>query len=162
MHTISPLLAPLKAVVAGRSSGERIQWTDSLLTAFDRCKKALNDIKMVHTPKPSDVLHTYSDFFQSRESCWREIRDPPDSWRKSEKTARRAFFMWSIKNPGKRDPWECEALPTKLVLEHFADQKSEQKIHHSSYWQPTNSPSIETKQKGSFLTISKNFNILSW
>ena len=56
------LLSPLERIVAGKSSAERIEWTDELLNAFEMCKKALNDVKSIHTPKPSDVLHTYSDF----------------------------------------------------------------------------------------------------
>ena len=57
----SILLGPLEKIIAGRASAERIKWTDQLLKAFKRCQKSLNDSQMIYIPKPTDVLHTYSD-----------------------------------------------------------------------------------------------------
>ena len=59
------LLGPLEDVVSSRSSAERVVWTDELLEAFEKCKKSLNDINTIHVPKPSDTLHTFSDFSKS-------------------------------------------------------------------------------------------------
>ena len=59
------LLGPLEDVVSSRSSAERVVWTEELLEAFEKCKKSLNDINTIHVPKPSDTLHTFSDFSKS-------------------------------------------------------------------------------------------------
>ena len=50
------LLGPLERIIAGRSSAEKINWTNDLILAFNRCKKVLNDARTIHIPKPSDIL----------------------------------------------------------------------------------------------------------
>ena len=59
------LLRPLEAVLGGRGSAERIVWTEDLIGAFKKCKKSLNDINIIHVPKPTDTLHTFSDYSQT-------------------------------------------------------------------------------------------------
>ena len=56
------LLGPIEKVIAGKASAERTIWSDELLSAFQLCKKSLNDINMIYVPKPTDILHTYSDY----------------------------------------------------------------------------------------------------
>ena len=56
------LLAPLEAAVAGKSSSAAILWTNELGNCFKQAKEALNDIKTIYVPKPTDKLDVYSDY----------------------------------------------------------------------------------------------------
>ena len=56
------LLAPLEQVVGNRSSADHITWNDALTEAFEKAKKSLKNIKTIFIPKPSDKIHTYSDY----------------------------------------------------------------------------------------------------
>ena len=62
------LLGPIEKMLAGRASAEKVVWNDTLLSSFQECKKALNDIKMIYVPKPTDTLHTYSDYSTSEKA----------------------------------------------------------------------------------------------
>ena len=128
------LLAPLENAVAGRSSAERIEWTSDLLTSFEKCKKALNDVKTVHTPKPSDVLHTYSDFSKAERAVGGRLEIHREINGQIKKLPGGHFSCRVSKLQEKWYPCEGEALATKLVLEHFADQIRESNnttIHHT-------------------------------
>ena len=49
-------------LIGNRASAEKIIWTEDLEEAFEKAKKSLNTILIVHTPRPDDKLHTYSDY----------------------------------------------------------------------------------------------------
>ena len=128
------MLSPLENVVAGKSSAERIVWTTELLEAFGKCKKALNDVKTVHTTQPSDTLHTYSDFSKTEKAVGGRLeihRKVNGQWKKLPG----GHFSCKVSRlQEKWYPCEGEALATKLVLEHFADYIRESKnvtIHHT-------------------------------
>ena len=128
------LLSPLENIVAGRSSAERIEWTDELLMAFKNCKKALNDIKTVHTPRPSDILHTYSDFSKSEKAVGGRLEIHRIVNGQLKKLPGGHFSCKVTKLQEKWYPCEGEALATKLVIEHFADHIRESHnvaIHHT-------------------------------
>ena len=56
------ILAPLEEIIGGRASAEGITWTEELLKAFTKGKASLQNINTVFVPKPSDTLHTFSDW----------------------------------------------------------------------------------------------------
>ena len=56
------LLGPLEDIIGNRASAERITWTAELVKAFNKAKDSLKDIGTIFVPKPTDVLHTYSDY----------------------------------------------------------------------------------------------------
>jgi hypothetical protein len=55
------LLHPLDQTVAGRKSQERIDWSDELTHAFKQAQSALKDNKVIHLPRPDDVLWIVTD-----------------------------------------------------------------------------------------------------
>ena len=87
------LLGPLEDVVSARSSAERIVWTEELLESFDKCKKSLNDIKMIQVPKPSDTLHTFSDFSKGEKAVGGRLEIHRKVDGKIKKTPGRTLFL---------------------------------------------------------------------
>ena len=52
----SQLLSPLDDSTAGKSSSDKIVWSDDLLSAFNKAKSALSTNKSIVLPKPTDQL----------------------------------------------------------------------------------------------------------
>ena len=52
---------PLDAVVAGRLSADRIQWSDGLLAAFQASRDALSSAGTITLPHPSDQIWIVTD-----------------------------------------------------------------------------------------------------
>ena len=152
----APMLSPLETAVAGRSSSERIEWTDTLNQAFVRCKKALNDVKTIQTPKPSDVLHTFSDFSKAEKAVGGRLEIHRMIGGKIQKLPGGHFSCRVSKLQEKWYPCEGEALAVKLVLEHFADQIRESNnvtIHHTD-----NQPVVQAWKRsklGAFSTSAR-------
>ena len=55
------VLSPLYQIVAGRTSYEKIIWSDTLLTSFTHAQDGLKHHKSVVLPKPSDQLWIVTD-----------------------------------------------------------------------------------------------------
>ena len=55
------VLSPLDQIVAGRTSSEKIIWSDTLLTSFTHAQDSLKHHKSVVLPKPSDQLWIVTD-----------------------------------------------------------------------------------------------------
>ncbi|XP_046566137.1 uncharacterized protein LOC124274802 [Haliotis rubra] len=55
------LIAPLDDVQAGLSSQDTIQWTDTLISAFDQAQKALTNARTITLPRPEDQLWIVTD-----------------------------------------------------------------------------------------------------
>ena len=56
------LLGPLEDLHAGKSSFEKITWTENLLESFNEVKKSIKDYKAITIPRPEDKLKIYSDW----------------------------------------------------------------------------------------------------
>ena len=129
------LLAPLEQVVGNRSSADHITWNDALTEAFENAKKSLQNIKTIFIPKPSDKLHTYSDYSMAHGAVGgrMEIHRTDDHG----KTVKLHGGDFSCRVSNHQKKWfacEGEALATKLVIEHFARYLRESKnpiIHHT-------------------------------
>ena len=50
--------------MSGRGSAEKVTWTKEILLNFSEAQESLNKVDTVFVPKPTDTLHTYSDFSQ--------------------------------------------------------------------------------------------------
>ena len=129
------LLAPLEEVVGGRASADKIIWTENLETSFKEAKNALKDIKTVFIPKPTDTLHTFSDYSASTGAIGgrMEIRRTDENGTMQQLQGG-DFSCRVSKYQRKWYPCEGEALATKMVLEHFAHYLGENKntvIHHT-------------------------------
>ena len=128
------LLGPIEAVLGGRGSAERIVWTEDLIKTFERCKKSLNDIRIIHVPKPSDTLHTFSDYSQSAKAVGGRLEIHRVVNGKVKKLLGGHFSCRVSKHQGAWFPCEGEGLATRLVLEHFSDfirESKNQTTHHT-------------------------------
>ena len=128
------LLGPLEDVLGGRGSAERINWTESLLTTFNKCKKSLNDIKEVFIPKPSDILHTYSDYSAAEKAVGGRLEIHREEDGKVKRFMGGHFSCRVNKHQQHWHPCEGEALAVRLVLEHFSHfiiENKNQCIHHT-------------------------------
>ena len=129
------LLAPLEAIVGNRGSAERIVWTEELISAFNVAKESLSNIKTVYVPKPTDFLHTYSDYSAAKGAVGGrlEIRRMNENGT-YQKLHGGDFSCRVTKHQRKWFPCEGEALATKLVIEHFAHYLRENRnqiTHHT-------------------------------
>ena len=128
------LLGPLEAVLGGRASAERIEWTQDLHTAFNKCKKSLNDLNVIHIPKPNDQLHTFSDYSKSQKAVGGRLEIHRLEDGKINKLPGGHFSCRVTKHQAVWFPCEGEALAARLVLEHFSHyiRESQNKtIHHT-------------------------------
>ena len=55
------ILDPLDNVTAGRSSNEKVEWTDNLHDAFTKAQRLLSSNKPISLPHPNDVLWIVTD-----------------------------------------------------------------------------------------------------
>ena len=51
-------------MTAGKSSSEKLVWTDQCSKDFKNAKESLKTIKDTYYPMPDDQIHTFSDFSQ--------------------------------------------------------------------------------------------------
>ena len=129
------LLAPLELMVGNRSSAEHIVWTDALSQSFDRAKKSLRNIKTVFVPKPSDKLHTFSDYSKANGAVGGRMEIHRLDDKGVIQKLHGGDFSCRVSNHQKN--WfacEGEALAVKLVIEHYSRYLRENKntiIHHT-------------------------------
>ena len=151
------LLGPLEDVVGGRSSAERIVWSKELNDCFETAKKSLNEIETVFVPKPTDTLHTYSDFSQLHKAVGGRLeihRLSPDG---SVKKLLGGHFSCRVNKHQKNwYPCEGEALAARLVIKHFSPFLKESRfpvIHHVD-----NMPTVQAwkrSKRGAFSTSAR-------
>ena len=121
-------------MLAGRASAEKVNWTDDLLLQFAKCKKSLNDLKTIFVPKPTDVLHTWSDYSASELAVGGRLEIHRTENGITKKLLGGHFSCRVNKHQQKWYPCEGEALAVRLVLEHFSPYIRENKlqvIHHT-------------------------------
>ena len=117
------MLHELEKIVAGRSSAERIVWTEQLETVFSNAKKLASNPQGVTEPRPQDQLFTYSDYSAEKRAVGGRLvvrRQMPDG---SSQDLIGGFFS-AILDKHKESwlPCEGEAIGVRLVLEHFQNQ----------------------------------------
>ena len=154
------LLGPLERIIAGRSSAEKINWTNDLILAFNRCKKALNDARTIHIPKPSDVLHTWSDYSDVEKAVGGRMEIHRTENGKTSKLLGGHFSCRINKHQRSWYPCEGEALATRLVLEHFSHFIRENKnlvIHHTD-----NQPVVQAWRRSKSGAFSASARIASF
>ena len=156
------LLHPLEAVQGGRGSGEKIDWTEELIKAFEAAQRATKDLEAVTTPRPSDKLHTYSDFSQDTRSVGGKMliereEDGVTTWHLA------GHYSATIdKSKTKWLPCEGEAAAIKMTLHHFTPWIIESKFfteHHTD-----NQPCVQAwnrLKKGAYSNSSRISSFLS-
>ena len=113
------ILHELEQVQAGRSSSEWITWNETLEKKFDMAKKAAGDLEAIHIPRPTDKLHTYSDYSASEKAVGGRlvIERIVDG---EKKFLLGGHFSKILKYRGLWLPCEGEAASIRLVLENFS------------------------------------------
>ena len=114
------VFSPLEAATGGRSSPERITWSDALLHDFTKAKEAIKNIKTVHFPHPDDTLHLFSDYSQANHAVGGRLEVHKKEDNGSISILHGGFFSCKIPPSQARwQPCEGESLAVRLVAEHF-------------------------------------------
>ena len=152
----SSLLSGLEKLHSGIQSKDPITWTDETKKLFEEAKQATSKVEAITTPRPSDRLHSYSDF--SQEACavgGRMILKREEDGK--EVTRLVGYYSAQLDAAKVRwNPCEGESLGCRLVLEHFASyirQSDHVTIHHCD-----NRPTCQAWQrfrKGAYSTSSR-------
>jgi hypothetical protein len=66
ISSYSDVLNPLDEIVAGRTSSEKISWSDSLINAFRMSQKQLSSATIITLPRQDDQLQIITDASQSK------------------------------------------------------------------------------------------------
>ena len=129
------LLSPLEKVAAGKGSSEQVTWTDHLLNVFDKAKLSLQKIHSIHTPKPNDVLHTFSDWSQANGAVGGRLEVHRKRDDGTVDKLHGGFFSARVSGWQQRWlPCEGECLAARLVLQHFKpllQHSNNTTIHHT-------------------------------
>ena len=114
------LLYQLEQVCRGRKAAERVVWTEELKEIFMRAKLATRQVKGVHTPRPTDTIHTYSDYSQATRAVGGRMVIVRMKDGKERQLHGGYFSVVLDKFKGRWIPCEAEAAGVRLTLEHFA------------------------------------------
>ena len=129
------LLSPLEKVAAGKGSSEIVTWTDELLNVFNKAKLSLQNLHTVYTPRPDDVLHTFSDWSQSNGAVGGRLEVHRTRDDGTIDRLHGGFFSARVSDWQKRWlPCEGECLAARLVLQHFKpliQHSNTTTIHHT-------------------------------
>lgn len=109
------LLNPLDAVVAGRPSADRLEWSDDLHVAFRACQDALSSPRTITLPHPSDQIWIVTDGAVRNHGIGSTMYVTRDG------KPRLAGF-YSAKLRGRQVTWlpcEVEALSISAACTHF-------------------------------------------
>ena len=126
----------LDKVVGGRASKERLQWTEELTAAFDKARSMASHPEGIVEPRPSDQIHTYSDWSESNRAVGGRLMIHRTDQSTGEVKILNGGYYSSILNKHKKAwlPCEGEAAGIRFVLEHFQHQIRESNkvtIHHT-------------------------------
>ena len=125
----------LDKVVGGRGSSERIQWTEELGNSFDEARRMAGDPRGIVEPRPTDQLHTYSDWSEQHRAVGGRLTIHRTNKDGKIEILNGGFYS-SILSRHKKAwlPCEGEAAGIRFVLEHFQHQIRESHnvtIHHT-------------------------------
>ena len=156
--------------MAGKSSTDKIIWTEDMKQCFEKAKQLLSSMEDIFYPLPSDRVRTYFDYSMDtlaiggRMEFTRELEDG------FTKTYHSGFFSVCLNSTQQKWlPCEAECLGVKLVLEHFAPLLRDS-IHQVTHY-CDNLPTVLVFQKlkqgrfssspriAAFLTSVNTFNV---
>ena len=112
---------PLELMVAGKSSAEKLVWSEDSKAKFAKAKTLIGTVKGVFYPLPTDKLFTYSDFSQQTNAVGGRLEFTRTDANGKKSTYHGGFFSVCLNTSQKRWlPCEAECLAVKLVLDHFS------------------------------------------
>ena len=157
------LLHPLEMVQAGRQSSDKIEWNDELTKAFEAAQAATANLEAVHTPRPTDEIHTYSDYSEEAGAVGGKmiVRRKDSNGQVTELLA--GHYSCKLdKHKKKWLPCEGEAAGIKMTLKHFTPwiiDNNGVTTHHTD-----NQPCVQAwarLKKGAFSSSSRIASFLS-
>ena len=113
---------------------------DELSKSFEKVKDSLRKIRTIYTPKPGDILHTYSDWSQSHGAAGGRLEVHRNRDDGTVEKLHGGFYSARVSNWQQRWlPCEAECLSARLVLQHFRPQIqcSDQPVIHHTDSMPT-------------------------
>ena len=156
------LLHPLEKVQAGRGSGEKIEWTAELTEAFAAAQKATGSLEAITNPRPSDKLHTFSDFSQEKKAVGGRLLIEREEDGKTVWLLAGHYSATIDQSKSRWLPCEGEAAGIKMTLSHFTPwiiESSHFTTHHTD-----NQPCVQAwrrLKKGAYSNSSRISSFLS-
>ena len=135
----SALLSGLEKLHAGVESKDYVKWTQETQALFKKAQDATNSVEAITTPRPTDKLHSFSDFSQDAEAVGGRmiLKRNVDG----QEVIRLVGFFSAKLEPAKVrwNPCERESLACRLVLEHFSPyiRQSVHTVTHHTDNRPT-------------------------
>ena len=136
INNYAVLLHPLEMMIAGKAPKEYLVWTEETEKAFEDSKEAAGKVDGVYEARPTDIIHTYSDFSQRHGAIGGKMM----LHRKDEKTGETKIILgghFSATLDKHKKKWlacEGEAAGIRLTLMHFAPQirsSVHDAVHHT-------------------------------
>ena len=116
-----------------KSSAAKIDWTEQLKNDFQDAKSKIKQLEEVYTPKPTDLLQTYSDFSDEHKAIGGRLLINRMVDGKMMQLNGGYYSARLNKFQTRWLPCEGEALGCKLVLEHFAPSIRENNNQHQHF-----------------------------
>ena len=120
-------------------SKDYVKWTQETQALFKKAQDATNSVEAITTPRPTDKLHSFSDFSQDAEAVGGRmiLKRNVDG----QEVIRLVGFFSAKLEPAKVrwNPCERESLACRLVLEHFSPyiRQSVHPVTHHTDNRPT-------------------------
>ena len=152
------LLHPLEQLIAGKASKEWLTWTEEAAEAFDKSREAAKGVDGVYEARPTDVIHTYSDFSASN----RAIGGRMILHRRNDTTGETDILLgghFSATLDKFKKNWlacEGEAAGIRLTLAHFGPQI--RASHHDVTHHTDSKPCVQAwgkMKKGAYSSSSR-------
>ena len=157
VNDYAPLLSGLEKMHSSLGSRDYLTWTDENIKMFEEAKKATSRVESLTTPRPSDRLHTYSDYSQEAEAVGGRMILKRTLDNGEETTKLVGYFSAKLdKSKVRWSPCEGESLGCRLVIEHFSSyirQSNHTTIHHTD-----NRPTVQAWarfRKGAYSSSSR-------
>ena len=112
----SDMLSPLEEAIAGKTPSEKMNWTDSLLAAFKRTQKELQNTKTLTIPRKEDQLNIVTDASATGVGAVLYVV------RKGKPYVAGYFQAKHKKHQETWMPCELEALSICLAVTHFSPE----------------------------------------
>ena len=139
-----------------------------MLNVFDKAKLSLQKIHSIHTPKPNDVLHTFSDWSQANGAVGGRLEVHRKRDDGTVDKLHGGFFSARVSGWQQRWlPCEGECLAARLVLQHFKpllQHSNNTTIHHTDSmptfqaWQRAKTGAFSNSSRiAAFLTEKSHF-----
>jgi hypothetical protein len=135
------IVAPLDNVLSGKSSNDKIEWTDHLRDAFMKAQKFLSSNKPITLPKPDDQLWIVTDGAVKNHGIGATLYVS-----RNDKICVAGFFSSKLrKHQVTWLPCEIEALGIAAAVQHFSPYVTQSR--HSTCVLTDSKPCVQAYEK---------------